>query len=143
MISQMTPSPPSSTPSDSDVPWLIARACAGEWPYQPRWLDYLSHPALNKRYKRTFRMFVIPDRENRSVQVGLEVLRRRARQELENREVRHFEVVMKRQDGLRAVPHQVCKEQGCDGCRGLGVTFVADSTSRVDLLGWVAVVRVA
>lgn len=134
----------SSTPSESDgVAWLLGRACAGEWPYEPDWLDYLSHPALSKRFERVSRMFVIPDMENRSVQVGLEVLRRRARKELENREVRHFQVVMKRQDGLRAVPHQMCKEQGCDGCRGLGVTFVADRESRVALLGWVAVLRVA
>lgn len=138
----MKPSTPSSTPSGSEVPWLIARACAGEWPYEPVWLDYLSHPALNKRFKRLYRMLVIPDRENRSVQVGMEVLRRRARVELANREVRHFEMKMQRQEGMRAVPHALCDEAGCDGCRGLGVTFVADKSSHVDTLGWVAVVRV-
>ena len=139
----MTPSTPSSTPSGSEVSWLIARACAGEWPYQPIWLEYLRHPALKQAFERKFRMSLIPDQQDRTVQVGLEVLRRKARVELANREVKHFEVKLKRQEGLRAEPHSKCKEQGCDGCRGLGVRFVVDTTSHVDLLGWVAVVRVA
>ena len=107
------------------------------------WLKYLSHPALSKRFKKETRMFVVPDLEDRSVQVGVEVIRRESRRLLENKEVMHFEVVSFRQDDCRSEPHTVCAENGCDGCRGLGVVFVADRGKHVDLMGWVAVVRVA
>lgn len=88
-------------------------------------------------------MFVVPDIRDRSVQVGVEVIRREARRVLGDREVRHFEVVSVRQEDCRAVPHQVCGGDGCDGCRSLGVTFVVDRGKHVDLMGWVAVVRCA
>lgn len=125
-----------------DVPWLISRACAGEWDYQPEWKSYLRHPSMTSKFSKESRMFVIPDLQDRSVQVGIEVIRREARRQLGNREVKHFEVVQMRQKGCRTVPHPACEEKGCDGCRGLGVMFVVDVNSHVDLLGWVAVVRV-
>ena len=108
----------------------------------PIWLEYLRHPALARRYERKYRMFIVPDVQDRTVQVGLELIRRRARRELVNREVKHFEVRLDHREGLRAVPHHKCMEQGCDGCRGLGVMFMADESSQVTLMGWVAVVRV-
>lgn len=143
MISAMTTSTPSSTPSGSEreVSWLIARACASEWPYRPDWLRSLRHPALSKRFERLYRMSVLPDLGERTVQVGLELIRRRARTELANREVKHFEVKIDQREGLRSIPHQRCNGQGCDGCRGLGVFFVADESSQVALMGWIAVVR--
>jgi hypothetical protein len=95
------------------------------------------------KYRREVRMFSVPDLEDRSVQVGVEVVRREAAKRLENKEVKHFEVVVKRQDGVRRVPHAMCMEQGCDGCRGLGALLMVDRESHVDMMGWVAVVSVA
>jgi hypothetical protein len=95
------------------------------------------------QYRVDTRMFTVPNLEDRSVKVAVEVVRREAAKRLANREVKHFEVVAKRQDGVRRVPHERCLEQGCDGCRGLGALLMVDKSSHVDLVGWVAVVRVA
>ena len=141
--SRSTPSKRYLIRPGSDVPWLIARACAGEWPYRPMWLESLNHPSVKSRFKRDMRMFVVPDLEDRSVQVGVEVVRREARRVLENKEVKHFEVVCARQSDCRTEPHRLCNGDGCDGCRGLGVTFVVDRGNHVDLMGWVAVIHVA
>lgn len=142
MNSQTTTSKPFSTLPGSDVPWIIGRACAGQWAYAPHWLRVLRHPVMEK-FRVDTRMFTVPNLEDRSVQVGVEVVRREAAKRLVNREVKHFEVVAKRQDGVRRVPHERCREQGCDGCRGLGALLMVDRESHVDLMGWVAVVRVA
>lgn len=143
MNSPSIPSGPSSIRPGSDVPWLIARACAGEWPFSPKWLDTLRHPAVAKQYRREMRMFVIPDLGDRWVQIGVEIVRREARRVLGNREVKHFQVLCSRQQDFRAERHRSCDGDGCDGCRGLGVTFVVDKGEYVDLMGWVAVVHVA
>lgn len=143
MNSRSLPSKRYSMRPGSDVPWLIKRACAGEWEYDPFWLKVMTHPAVKAKYKREMRMFVVPDLDDRSVQVGVEVIRREARRLLENKEVKHFEVVSLRHHDCRTEPHRLCKGDGCDGCRGLGVTFVVDKGKHVDLMGWVAVVSVA
>jgi hypothetical protein len=104
---------------------------------------YLRHPAFTYKFEKQSRMFVVPDLRDRSVQVGVEVIRRVARQELADREVKHFEVVSLRQHGCRAVPHTRCAEKGCDMCRGIGALFMEDPESHVDLMGWVAICRVA
>ena len=140
--SHSTPSKPYSIKPGSDVPWLIRRACSGEWPYDPDWYQMLGHPAIHKRYARQTWMFVIPDLEDRSVKVGLEIVRRESHRKLENKEVKHFEVAIARYDGCRAEPHTLCNGDGCDGCRGLGVTFMVDKGKHVDLMGWVAITSV-
>jgi hypothetical protein len=132
-----------STRPGSDVPWLIGRACAGEWPYDPKWLTRLRHPAMRAQFQREMRMFVVPDLQDRTVAVGVEVIRREARRLLEFREVKHFEVRSSRQQDCRADPHSACDGGGCDGCRGLGVVLVVDRGRYVDLMGWIAVLRVA
>lgn len=124
------------------MPWIIGRACAGQWAYAPRWMEILRHPVMG-RFRVETRMFAVPDLEDRSVKVGIEIVRREAAKRLVNREVKHFEVVAQRQDGVRRVPHARCEEQGCDGCRGLGALLMVDKSSHVDLMGWVAVVSVA
>lgn len=137
-----TTSRPFSTLPGFDIPWIIGRACSGQWDYAPHWLELVRHPSMS-RFAISTRMFTVPDLEDRSVKVGVEVVRREAAKRLVNREVKHFEVVAKRQDGVRRVPHEMCREQGCDGCRGLGALLMADKSSHVDLMGWVAVISVA
>lgn len=71
---------------------MIARACAGDWPYAPEWLDYLRHPAVSAKFHREWQMLSVPDLQDRTVQVGIELVRKEARRILGDREVRHFEV---------------------------------------------------
>lgn len=127
----------------SDVPWLLSRACAGEWPYEPRWKSFLRHPSVQTRYENISRVFVVPDFEDRSIQVAVEVIRRQARKMLENREVKHFEVFPIRDEGYKPIPHRRCEERGCDVCQGMGVVFAPSEGSVSTLMGWVAIARVA
>lgn len=130
-------------PGYEDVPWLLSRACAGEWSYEPSWMDYVRHPSFINRFEKISRVFVIPSFDDRSVQIALEIVRREARKVLENREVKHFEVFPIRNDGFKSVPHRKCEERGCDMCSWLGVVFVRSNTESAHLVGWVAVARVA
>lgn len=81
-----------STLPGSDVPWLIARACSGDWPYQPEWLEHLRHPSISARFSRESQNLSIPDFQDRTVRTGVELVRKEARRILGIREVRHFEV---------------------------------------------------
>lgn len=83
----------STHPGSSDVPWLLSRACADEWNYDPVWRDYIRHPALKGRFEERRDWISTPDYEDRSIKIAVELVRRSARQALENIEVKHFEVV--------------------------------------------------
>ena len=130
-------------PGSEDVPWLITRACAGEWAYVPDWLTFLRHPSVGKRYTKVSRLFLVPDMTDRSIQVAVEIIRRSAREELADKEVKHFEVVPVREHDFQTRPHEACEERGCTVCGGFGALFVPQAGSHVDLMGWVAVVNVA
>lgn len=132
-----------STLPGFDIPWLMARACSGDWPYDPDWVEYIHHPSLSQRFVSESRMFIVPDFSDRSVQIGVEVIRRRARLFLKGRDIRHFEVVPQIQSGYSAVPHEACNEEGCDDCDGLGATFMEDNDSEVHMMGWLVVGSVA
>lgn len=127
----------------SDVPWLLPRSCAGLWPYEPRWRTIYRHPSVQERYERIFRYFVIPDFQDRSIQVAVELVKRMANEMLENREVKHFEVVPICVKDRRSIPHRMCAEKGCDVCSGLGILLVPDRKSDVAMVGWEAICRVA
>lgn len=139
----MSSSAMSLTLPGSDIPWLLARACAGEWAYEPRWKSYIRHPSFNTRFEQVSRMFVVPDFRDRSVQVAVEIIRREARKMLANKEVKHFEVIPMRHDGYKTIPHRMCAEKGCNTCAGLGVVFAPDPGAVSMLMGWVAILRVA
>jgi hypothetical protein len=109
----------------------------------PDWLHYLRHPSVGERYTKISRLFLVPEMTDRSIQVALEIVRRSARKELANKEVKHFEVVPVREPDFQTRPHEDCEERGCTVCGGFGALFVPQAGSHVDLMGWVAVVRVA
>jgi hypothetical protein len=129
-------------PGYDAVPWLLSRACAGEWDFAPQWRQILRHPAAAKRYEKVSRMFVVPDFKDRSIQVAVEVIKREARKLLEHREVKHFEVFPLRDEGFKPVPHKGCAERGCSMCAGLGVVFTPEKGAVATLIGWEAIVRV-
>lgn len=129
----------------SDVPWLLNRACSGEWPYEPQWLEWIRHPSLAPRFRRSARMFVVDDMEPRTVQVGVEVIRRAAKIDFGEAEVKHFEVVPSLKRGWQTIPHDDCDTLGCSECDDLGHLFLpsAKDDDAAYLMGWLAVHRVA
>jgi hypothetical protein len=131
-----------STVPASNVTWILSRALAGEFPYDPQQIEYRRHPSLSRRLVPESRFFVMEDDSDRSIQVAIEVVRRTARLNLKGKEVRHFEVMPIVYDDFSTTPHEDCDEEGCDDCNGLGVLFVPDPGQKVFLMGWLAVIYV-
>ena len=123
----------------SDLPWtvvdpLLRRACADEWPYDP--------DLVERTDKWWVRLFVVPEHrvEDRAT-MGVEVARRSARMLLVGHDVKHFEIISTMVEGVIAIPHKECDEEGCLACRGLGVLLVPDGSQHVVyVMGWVAIV---
>lgn len=120
----------------SDLPWtvvdpLLRRACADEWPYDPDLVDQTD--------KWLVRLFLAPDVPNRQT-IGVEVARRSARLVLHNKDVKHFEIISTKVEGVAVIPHEECNEEGCLVCRGLGALLEPDdSQTHAYVMGWVAI----
>lgn len=125
----------------SDVTWIISRAFAGEWPYDPDQIEYRRHPSLSRRTSVISRFLNLPGNDDRTIQIAVETLRRTARMMLKGKDVRHIEVVPFTLDDYTSVLHEECQGEGCDECSGLGVLFAENKGSKVYLLGWLAVIR--
>ena len=120
---------------------LLARALAGDFPYDPDQIEYRRHPSLAHRLSSEGRYFVMPAWDERSITVAVEVCRRTARLNLKDKDVRHVEVVMMKVKNAGSLPHEECDEEGCDGCNGLGHLFYEQEGETVYLMGWLAIVR--
>ena len=126
----------------SNVVRFISRALAGEWPYDPDQIEYRRHPSLSQRLVPVSRFFVMPEWDERSIQTGIEVVRRHARLVLADQEVRHFEIVPIDLTDYYPVEHTECDAEGCEDCNGLGHLFIETEGAQAYLMGWLAITYV-
>lgn len=121
----------------SELPWtvvdpLLRRACADEWPYEPDWVTQTDRWQV--------RLFLVPPDATDRQAIGVEVARRSARLVLHNQDVKHFEIISTKVEGVAVIPHKECDGEGCLLCRGLGATLEPDgSNNLVYVMGWVAI----